>query len=512
MQINSLLENIATISSSPDNTTSSAPKFGRSDKFLEDDKVDESSCGTSTAGGIASVPSSMGGMQRRSKGSMFTGIKTSSKFPNSIAVKEDNEEYDDEAGMVDNNLETMKRAVQGIDDVVSSGDNLPEWCQEKIAVAKSMLVTVWDYMRSEEERDVVDEELKMKHQRDTYGPTSALGRPDNRLPDNSNSLADRDFQMSTVPNVTKSVDGHPTVKYRHHGHAGYTRVEPTLNPTSVGRLVKTTIPNSLKKKEVEEAGMPSSVVKNKQRYASMSDSDFAKAHKEKSDDELKAMAWRHGYGKGSSHYVNKRNKGQQGVAEDTRERLSNKHDKIRKQAGLPDPKEYEKLIQQKKKEIADLKAQQNKNMNEAEISEEQLLAKELRKQLDMFKNAPNKDISGKAPSKDISTKPKDKDIINKVLDEKSVSKAQFRTMAAVAHNPKFAKKVGIKPSVGKEFHKADKKQDYKELPSRADEESKGLWANIHAKRERIKNGSGEHMRKPGSKGAPTASALRKSAK
>lgn len=32
----------------------------------------------------------------------------------------------------------------------------------------------------------------------------------------------------------------------------------------------------------------------------------------------------------------------------------------------------------------------------------------------------------------------------------------------------------------------------------------GLWDNIHAKRERIKEGSGERMRKPGSKGAPTA--------
>jgi hypothetical protein len=32
----------------------------------------------------------------------------------------------------------------------------------------------------------------------------------------------------------------------------------------------------------------------------------------------------------------------------------------------------------------------------------------------------------------------------------------------------------------------------------------GLWANIHAKQERIKSGSGEKMRKPGSKGAPTA--------
>ena len=33
---------------------------------------------------------------------------------------------------------------------------------------------------------------------------------------------------------------------------------------------------------------------------------------------------------------------------------------------------------------------------------------------------------------------------------------------------------------------------------------KGLYANIHAKRERIKKGSGEKMRKVGSKGAPTA--------
>lgn len=31
----------------------------------------------------------------------------------------------------------------------------------------------------------------------------------------------------------------------------------------------------------------------------------------------------------------------------------------------------------------------------------------------------------------------------------------------------------------------------------------GLWDNIHAKRERIAGGSGEKMRKPGSKGAPT---------
>ena len=40
----------------------------------------------------------------------------------------------------------------------------------------------------------------------------------------------------------------------------------------------------------------------------------------------------------------------------------------------------------------------------------------------------------------------------------------------------------------------------------------GLYANIHRKQERIKNGSGEHMNKPGSKNAPTAKDFKQSAK
>ena len=41
---------------------------------------------------------------------------------------------------------------------------------------------------------------------------------------------------------------------------------------------------------------------------------------------------------------------------------------------------------------------------------------------------------------------------------------------------------------------------------------KGLYANIHAKRKRIAAGSGEKMRKAGSKGAPTAKAFKAAAK
>ena len=44
----------------------------------------------------------------------------------------------------------------------------------------------------------------------------------------------------------------------------------------------------------------------------------------------------------------------------------------------------------------------------------------------------------------------------------SKSKPQARLMAAVAHNPAFAKKVGISQSVGKEFNKADKGKTFRE--------------------------------------------------
>jgi hypothetical protein len=86
----------------------------------------------------------------------------------------------------------------------------------------------------------------------------------------------------------------------------------------------------------------------------------------------------------------------------------------------------------------------------------------------------------------------------------SKSPAQHRLMEAVAHNPDFAKKVGIPTSVGKDFAAADEGKKFKE--------GGGLWDNIHAKRARIKAGSGEKMRKPGSPGAPTKADFKASAK
>ena len=64
--------------------------------------------------------------------------------------------------------------------------------------------------------------------------------------------------------------------------------------------------------------------------------------------------------------------------------------------------------------------------------------------------------------------------------EKSVSQAQARMMAGAAHNPKFAKKVGVATKVAKEFNKADTGKDISKLPKKVkktDEANDGNLAN-----------------------------------
>lgn len=74
------------------------------------------------------------------------------KFPGKFSEELDSDEYNDEAGMAQNNLHTMARAVNGLLKTIKNKDNLPEWTQEKIAKAEQMLVTVWDYILSQKEQ------------------------------------------------------------------------------------------------------------------------------------------------------------------------------------------------------------------------------------------------------------------------------------------------------------------------------------------------------------------------
>lgn len=78
------------------------------------------------------------------------------------AVFETNDEYDDESGMAQNQVHTICRAADELKDVIHDGDNLPEWVQSKLAVAKEHLVTVLEYMKSEQETN----ELEIGHDDD----------------------------------------------------------------------------------------------------------------------------------------------------------------------------------------------------------------------------------------------------------------------------------------------------------------------------------------------------------
>jgi hypothetical protein len=81
----------------------------------------------------------------------------------------------------------------------------------------------------------------------------------------------------------------------------------------------------------------------------------------------------------------------------------------------------------------------------------------------------------------------------------SKSPSQKRLMQAAAHTKGgFG---GVPQKVGKEFVKAENKL-----------KEGGLYANIHAKRERIAEGSGEKMRRAGSEGAPTAKAFKQASR
>jgi hypothetical protein len=70
---------------------------------------------------------------------------------NDIAIT-DRGEYDDEAGMAKDQLHTIVRHARELERAIGTGDNLPEWVQEKMGQIKGMMTSVTDYMLSQKER------------------------------------------------------------------------------------------------------------------------------------------------------------------------------------------------------------------------------------------------------------------------------------------------------------------------------------------------------------------------
>ena len=78
----------------------------------------------------------------------------------------------------------------------------------------------------------------------------------------------------------------------------------------------------------------------------------------------------------------------------------------------------------------------------------------------------------------------------------SSSKKQHNFMAAVANNPKFAKKVGVPQSVGKDFSTADKGKTFKRGDDMATKMNPGFMAMIAKKKAGAKSEMPSKMGKP----------------
>lgn len=148
-----------------------------------------------------------------------------------------------------------------------------------------------------------------------YGKAKAAIRKDMKKVDEGNANSGRRGPNSPPDNTPVKLGRVQKVKTGIKHHADSSRYGGTvpdtdndhlLSPAARHRLHKAVTPDQ---QDLDEGNMPQSVIKSKQKYADMSDQEFHAAHKNKSEDDLKSMAWRHGYGKGSNHYVNRHKKG-----------------------------------------------------------------------------------------------------------------------------------------------------------------------------------------------------------
>lgn len=195
-------------------------------------------------------------------------------------------EYDREGEMAMGQLQTAEDAAAELRSILDADENLPEWVQTKITKAVDYLDTARDYMKGKDEQGVA--EGHADQQRKIFKKN---GKP----------VGEVGIDRESSPGVGQWYMKCYAYDIDNSGYDSYEEAVEELKYCL--------------KQGVAEGAMPASVIKSKQRYAEMTPAEFAKAHADKSDEELKAMAWRHGYGKNSTHYVNKRNKGKESVAE-----------------------------------------------------------------------------------------------------------------------------------------------------------------------------------------------------
>ncbi|MDB4345155.1 hypothetical protein OAA24_00870 [bacterium] len=75
-----------------------------------------------------------------------------------LIQEKDKGEYDYEGSMAKGQLKTMIDAAQQLHDMLSDDENMPEWVQSKITKATDYIDTARDYMKSQDDKEVSQQE------------------------------------------------------------------------------------------------------------------------------------------------------------------------------------------------------------------------------------------------------------------------------------------------------------------------------------------------------------------
>jgi hypothetical protein len=165
---------------------------------------------------------------------------------------------------------TAKMAIELID-MINKGDDLEGWVQTKLNLAADYLQAVYhyeDYQKLNPYREDLDGQLMQKH-------AGVIQKNLDEILARETKTADVDTKPGMMRILKKRVN----------------EVEKEIAKEN--------------RKNTDEGGMPSSVIKSKQKYANMTDKELADRFKGADEKTLRQMAWRHGYGNMSSHYLDR---------------------------------------------------------------------------------------------------------------------------------------------------------------------------------------------------------------
>ena len=226
---------------------------------------------------------------------------------------------------------TAKMAIELID-MIKKGDDLEGWVQAKLNIAADYLQAVYhyeDYQKLNPYREEIDGALVQKHAgviqkhldeilaRETEtadvdtkpGMMRILKKRVNEVEKEIAKENRKNTEEATDTAVTdKEVKMAKGIAFDKRYKDNYTGASNTIEKIKKGLSQQPDVADALKRaNEMLETliaeRMPASVIQSKQKFANMSDEELANRFKDKDERTLRQMAWRHGYGNMSSHYL-----------------------------------------------------------------------------------------------------------------------------------------------------------------------------------------------------------------